>query len=79
MHDDSIYIIDGARTPMGGLSGALASVPAPELAAVAARATLDKSGVSGDAIDEVFMGCVLPAGLKQCPGAPDGHRQPAFP
>jgi acetyl-CoA C-acetyltransferase len=67
MHDDSIYIIDGARTPMGGLSGALASVPAPELAAVAARATLDKSGVSGDAIDEVFMGCVLPAGLKQCP------------
>jgi acetyl-CoA C-acetyltransferase len=67
MHDDPVLIIDGARTPMGGLSGALSSVAAPELAAVAARATLDKSGVSGDAVDEVFMGCVLPAGLKQCP------------
>ena len=67
MNDESVLIIDGARTPMGGLGGALASVPAPELAAVAARATLEKSGVSGDAVDEVFMGCVLPAGLKQCP------------
>jgi acetyl-CoA C-acetyltransferase len=52
---------------MGGLGGALASVPAPELAAVAARPPWTSSGVSGDAIDEVFMGCVLPAGLKQCP------------
>ena len=67
MNDDPVLIIDGARTPMGGLGGALASVPAPQLAAVAARATLAKSGVDGGTVDEVFMGCVLPAGLKQCP------------
>jgi acetyl-CoA C-acetyltransferase len=52
---------------MGGLGGVLAPVVAPELAAVAVRATLEKSGVEAEAIDEVFMGCVLPAGLKQCP------------
>jgi acetyl-CoA C-acetyltransferase len=67
MTDQSVLIIDGTRTPMGGLSGVLAPVPAPELAAVAARATLEKSGVEPAAVDEVFMGCVLPAGLKQCP------------
>jgi acetyl-CoA C-acetyltransferase len=47
--------------------GALAPVAAPELAAVAARATLERAGVAGSDVDEVFMGCVLPAGLKQCP------------
>jgi len=52
---------------MGGLQGALSQVPAPELAATAIGATLERSGVSGDDIDEVYMGCVLPAGLKQCP------------
>ncbi|MEM6301322.1 MAG: acetyl-CoA C-acyltransferase [Pseudomonadota bacterium] len=64
---NDVFIVDGARTPMGGLGGALAPVAAPELAAVAARETLRKSEVAADAVDEVFMGCVLPAGLKQCP------------
>lgn len=67
MTRETVLIVDGARTPMGGLGGVLAPVPAPELAAIAARATLEKSGVAGDAVDEVFMGCVLPAGLRQCP------------
>ncbi|MEE4277296.1 MAG: acetyl-CoA C-acyltransferase [Halieaceae bacterium] len=67
MTDDDILIVAGARTPMGALGGALAGVPAPELAAVAARATLERAGVPADAVDEVFMGCVLPAGLRQCP------------
>lgn len=67
MSNDSVVIIDGARTPMGGLLGALSDVPAPELAATAIAATLARSGVSADDIDEVFMGCVLPAALKQCP------------
>lgn len=67
MEHESVVIVDGARTPMGGLGGALSAVAAPELAAVASRATLEKSGVAPDAVDEVFMGCVLPAGLKQCP------------
>jgi len=67
MSETEIVIIGGARTPMGGLQGALSMVPAPELAATAIAATLERSGVDGDAVDEVFMGCVLPAGLKQCP------------
>jgi acetyl-CoA C-acetyltransferase len=52
---------------MGGLLGSLADVPAPELAATAIAATLERSGVNAADIDEVFMGCVLPAALKQCP------------
>ncbi|MEO0437485.1 MAG: acetyl-CoA C-acyltransferase [Pseudomonadota bacterium] len=67
LNNSDVFIVDGARTPMGGLGGALASVAAPELAAVAARETLRKSAIALDLIDEVFMGCVLPAGLKQCP------------
>ena len=67
MSDDGVVIVDGARTPMGGMMGVLSPVAAPELAAVAARSTMEKAGVSAGDIDEVFMGCVLPAGLKQCP------------
>jgi acetyl-CoA C-acetyltransferase len=67
MSNESVVIVNGARTPMGGLSGALSSVPAPDLAATAISATLECSGVDAADIDEVFMGCVLPAGLKQCP------------
>ena len=67
MSDDGVVIVDGARTPMGGMMGVLSPVAAPELAAVAARSTMEKAGVSAGDIDEVFMGCVLPAGLRQCP------------
>ena len=67
MNNDSVVIVDGARTPMGGLQGSLAAVPAPELAATAIAATVERSGIDAADIDEVFMGCVLPAGLKQCP------------
>jgi acetyl-CoA C-acetyltransferase len=67
MSNEFVVIVNGARTPMGGLSGALAGVPAPDLAATAITATLERSGIDGADIDEVFMGCVLPAGLKQCP------------
>lgn len=63
----SVVIVAGARTPMGGLLGSLSEVPAPELAATAVAATLERSGIGSDEIDEVFMGCVLPAALKQCP------------
>jgi len=67
MNEESVLIINGARTPMGGLGGVLSSVAAPELAATAAKAALERSQVDPGAVDEVFMGCVLPAGLKQCP------------
>lgn len=65
--EDYVLIIEGARTPMGGLQGALSPVPAPELASIAIAATLERGSVTAANIDEVFMGCVLPAGLKQCP------------
>ena len=52
---------------MGGLLGDLADVSAVELGTTAVHSTLEKTGIDPGAIDEVFMGCVLPAGLKQCP------------
>jgi acetyl-CoA C-acetyltransferase len=52
---------------MGGLLGSLAAVPATELASTAIAAAIGRSGISPADVDEVFMGCVLPAGLKQCP------------
>lgn len=67
MSDTGVVIIDGARTPMGGMLGSLASVTAPELASAAISSALERSAVAVEAVDEVFMGCVLPAGLKQCP------------
>lgn len=67
MSKDSVVIVNGARTPMGGLLGALSAVTAPQLAATAIAGTLERSGIDANDIDEVFMGCVLPAALKQCP------------
>jgi acetyl-CoA C-acetyltransferase len=72
MSKDSVVIIDGARTPMGGLQGSLASVPATELASTAVAATVERSGLDAADIDEIIMGCVLPAGLKQCPARQAG-------
>jgi acetyl-CoA C-acetyltransferase len=67
MSEDSIVIVDGARTPMGGLMGGLSPLTAVELGAAAVAETLQRSGVAADEVDEVIMGCVLPAGLKQGP------------
>jgi len=64
---DPVVIVGAARTPMGGFQGELADVPAPELGAVAIRAALAGAGVAGADVDEVLMGCVLPAGLGQAP------------
>ena len=64
---DAVYIIDGARTPMGGLMGELSALSAVNLGEVAIRSALEKSNISGGDIDEVIMGCVLPSGLRQGP------------
>ncbi|HEY0116637.1 MAG TPA: acetyl-CoA C-acetyltransferase, partial [Allosphingosinicella sp.] len=64
---DPIVILSYARTPMGGFQGQLASVPATELGAAAVHAAVERAGVSGDQVDKIFMGCVLPAGLGQAP------------
>src|SRR4051812_46386089 len=63
----SVYIVGAARTPIGSYLGALASVPAPRLGAVAIRAAVERAGLTPDAIDEVFMGNVLSAGIGQAP------------
>lgn len=67
MSDDPIVIVGMARTPMGGFQGDLSAVKAPALGSVAIEEAMKRAGVSGDDIDEVVMGCVLPAGLGQAP------------
>ena len=64
---DPVVIVGAARTPMGSFRGELADVAAPALGAVAIRAALERAGVAGEDVDEVLMGCVLPAGLGQAP------------
>jgi acetyl-CoA C-acetyltransferase len=62
---DSIVIVAAKRTPMGGFMGALSSIPSTELGATAITAAIH--GIAPAEIDEVIMGCVLPAGLGQAP------------
>ena len=64
---DPIVILSYARTPMGSMQGALADVAATDLGATAVKAAVERAGVDGDAIDRIYMGCVLPAGLGQAP------------
>jgi acetyl-CoA C-acetyltransferase len=64
---DPIVICSFARTPMGGFQGALSGVKATELGAVAVKAAVERAGVDVERIDQILMGCVLPAGLGQAP------------
>ncbi len=64
---DPIVILSYARTPMGGMQGALADVSATDLGATAVKAAVERAGVSGEDIERIYMGCVLPAGLGQAP------------
>jgi acetyl-CoA C-acetyltransferase len=75
---ESVVIVNGARTAMGGFQGALASVTAPELGAVAIREAVQRAGLQPNDIEEVIMGCVLPGGLKQGP-ARQAMRQAGLP
>ncbi len=62
-----VVIAAARRTPVGSFLGALAPLSATELGTIAIRAVLEDSGVEPSRIDEVLMGCVLPAGLGQAP------------
>ena len=64
---DPIVILSYARTPMGSFQGALAGAKATDLGAAAVAAAVERACVSGDQVDKIFMGCVLPAGLGQAP------------
>jgi acetyl-CoA C-acetyltransferase len=64
---DPVVVLSYARTPMGGMQGALSEVSATDLGATAVKAAVERAGVSGEDIERIYMGCVLPAGLGQAP------------
>jgi acetyl-CoA C-acetyltransferase len=67
MVNDPIVIVSAARTPMGGFQGELKGFAAPELGAAAIRAAVERAKVKPEDVQEVIMGCVLPAGQGQAP------------
>ena len=67
MKSDPIVIVSAARTPMGGFQGELKAFAAPELGAAAIRAAVERAKIGADQVEEVIMGCVLPAGQGQAP------------
>ena len=67
MTADPVVILSYARTPMGSFQGSLSGATAIDLGAAAVGGAVERAGVSGDAIERIYMGCVLPAGLGQAP------------
>ena len=67
MSQDPVVIVNGARTAMGGFQGSLSGLTAPQLGAAAIRAAVERAGIKAEQVEDVIMGCVLPAGLKQGP------------
>jgi acetyl-CoA C-acetyltransferase len=67
MANDPVVIVSAVRTPMGGLQGVLKGFAAPELGANAIRAAVERASLKPEQIEEVIMGCVLPAGQGQAP------------
>ena len=68
MSNRDVVIVSAKRTPIGAFQGALAPVTATQLGSVAIKAAIEAAGLKGSDIQEVIMGCVLPAGLGQAPG-----------
>ena len=64
---DPVVIVSVARTPLGGFQGDLSSLTTPQLGAVAIKAAVERARLSPEQVQEVIMGCVLPAGLGQAP------------
>src|SRR5215212_10872376 len=67
MQEQNVVIVSARRTPIGAFLGALAPVTAPQLGSAAAKAAIISAGLEPSDIQEVIMGCVLPAGLGQAP------------
>jgi acetyl-CoA C-acetyltransferase len=78
MSQDPVVIVNGARTAMGGFQGSLSGLTAPQLGAAAIRAAIERAGIQPEQVEDVIMGCVLPAGLKQGP-ARQAMRQAGLP
>jgi len=67
MLNDPVVIVSAARTPMGAFQGELKDLTAPQLGAAAIRAAVERAGINPTQVQEVIMGCVLPAGQGQAP------------
>ena len=67
MNKNNIVITGFARTPMGSFQGSLSSETAPYLGSVAIKGAIKKAGIKAEDVDDVVMGCVLPAGMGQAP------------
>jgi acetyl-CoA C-acetyltransferase len=67
MQNDPVVIASVARTPMGAMQGELKEFAAPQLGAAAIRAALERANLKAESVEEVIMGCVLPAGQGQAP------------
>ena len=70
--DDPVVIVGAARTPMGGFQGELSGAAAAELGGVAIKAAVERAGLDPAQVDELLMGCVLPAGQGQAPARQAG-------
>jgi acetyl-CoA C-acetyltransferase len=62
-----VVVVSAVRTPLGSFNGKLSTVPAPQLGAAAIKAAVAKAGIDALAVQEVYMGCVLQAGMGQAP------------
>ncbi len=71
---NNVVILGAARTPMGAMQGVFANVTAADLGGTAIAAALERAGVAPDAVEELLMGCVLPAGQGQAPARQAGFR-----
>src|SRR5687767_10620704 len=67
MSDQNVVVVSARRTPIGAFLGALAPATAPQLGSAAAKAAIESAGIKPSDIQEVILGCVLPAGLGQAP------------
>ena len=68
MEKNNLPVIAAAcRTPIGSLNGAISSISSPKLGSIVVRETVKRSGINSEDIEEVIMGCVLPAGVGQAP------------
>ena len=67
MSEENVVIVAARRTPIGSFQGTLSTVPAPDLGATAAAAAIADAGLKPEEINEVILGCVLPAGIGQAP------------
>src|SRR5690606_19186711 len=65
--NDPVVIVSAARTPIGAMMGELSSLAGHQLGTVAIRAAVERSGLKPEQVQEVIMGCVLPAGQGQAP------------